>query len=186
VIVPIRQSEAGVLDACKKLYESLKKENVRVKLDDDESKTPGWKFAEYEMKGIPLRVEVGPRDLAKGECVLTKRVNGEKSVTKLETLPQEIPAILASIHEAMYQKAKAFLDSHIAEAHSIDELNAALNKGGFVKMAFCEKEECELKIKELTNGGTARCLAKEIPAPGTKCPVCGEEAKVVAYFAKAY
>ena len=89
-------------------------------------------------------------------------------------------------HEAMYQKAKAFLDSHIAEAHSIDELNAALNKGGFVKMAFCEKEECELKIKELTNGGTARCLAKEIPAPGTKCPVCGEEAKIVAYFAKAY
>jgi prolyl-tRNA synthetase len=80
VIVPIRQKEPGVLEACKKLYDDLKKEGVRVKLDDDDSKTPGWKFAEYEMKGIPLRIEVGPRDLAKGECVLTKRVNGEKSV----------------------------------------------------------------------------------------------------------
>src|SRR5574344_290221 len=178
VIVPIRQSEPGVLEACKKLYDALKKEDVRVKLDDDESKTPGWKFAEYEMKGIPLRVEVGPRDLAKGECVLTKRVNGEKSVSKLETLPQEIPSVLASIHQAMYAKAKAFLDSHIHEASSIEELNAALAQGGFVKMAFCEKEECELKIKELTNGGTARCLAVETPAPGTKCPVCGEPATV--------
>ena len=121
VIVPIRQSEAGVLDACKKLYESLKKENVRVKLDDDESKTPGWKFAEYEMKGIPLRVEVGPRDLAKGECVLTKRVNGEKSVTKLETLPQEIPAILASIHVAFGIEKRRFVITIACHARSSEK-----------------------------------------------------------------
>jgi prolyl-tRNA synthetase len=91
VIVPIRQSEPGVLDACKKLYDALVKEGVRVKLDDDETKTPGWKFAEYEMKGVPLRIEVGPRDLAKGECVLTKRVNGEKTITKLDALPERNP-----------------------------------------------------------------------------------------------
>jgi len=186
VIVPIRQSEPGVLDACKKLYDTLVKEGVRTKLDDDESKTPGWKFAEYEMKGVPLRIEVGPRDLAKGECVLTKRVNGEKSVTKLAELPNEIPAVLKAIHEAMYQKAQAFLASHIQEASSIAELNAALDKGGFVKMAFCGEEECELKIKELTNGGTARCIAQEAVKPGAKCPICGKDAAIVAYFAKAY
>ncbi len=186
VIVPIRQSEPGVLDACKALYEALKKENVRVKLDDDESKTPGWKFAEYEMKGVPLRIEVGPRDLAKGECVLTKRVNGEKSVVKLADLPAQIPTILQDIHNAMYAKAKAFFDAHIHEASSIEELNAALDQGGFVKMAFCGKEECELKIKELTNGGTARCIAEEPLKDGAKCPICGEKATIVAYFAKAY
>jgi prolyl-tRNA synthetase len=186
VIVPIRQKEPGVLEAAQKLYDDLKKEGVRVKLDDDDSKTPGWKFAEYEMKGIPLRIEVGPRDLAKGEAVLSRRVDGVKSVLPLAELEKEIPGVLDEIHNLMYQKAKAFLDAHIHEAHNLDELNAILNQGGYAKMAFCGKAECELKIKELTNGGTARCIAStEVPA-GTKCPICGEPATMVVYFAKAY
>lgn len=86
----------------------------------------------------------------------------------------------------MYEKAKAFLESHITAVKNMDELKAVLNKGGYAKMAFCGKEECELKIKELTDGGTARCIAEEQPEEGATCPICGEKATVVVYFAKAY
>lgn len=186
VIVPIRQSEPGVLTACQGIYDALKKQGIRVKLDADESRTPGWKFAEYEMKGVPLRIEVGPRDLAKGECVLTKRVNGEKKIAKIEEIEAMIPGVMSEIHNDMYAKALASLNSRITSVKNIDELNAALDKGGYAKMAFCGREECELKIKELTNGGTARCIAEEAVAPGSKCPICGQDATLVAYFAKAY
>jgi prolyl-tRNA synthetase len=186
VIIPIRQKEPGVLEACRSIREKLVAEGIRVKLDEDDSKTPGWKFSEYEMKGVPLRIEVGPRDLAQGEAVLVKRVNGEKQVAKIEAIETEIPAVLTQIHKDMYDKALAFLKSHIHEAHSLDELNAVLNQGGYAKMAFCGKAECEMKIKEITNGGTARCIAQEAVPAGTLCPVCGEKATMVVYFAKAY
>ena len=186
VIVPVRQNEPGVLETCRSIEEKLKGKGLRVKLDDDPKKTPGWKFSEYEMKGIPLRIEVGPRDLANGEAVLTRRVDGLKETKKIETIEEEIPSLLKSIHEAMYQKAKAFLEAHIYEAHSIEELNACLDRGGYVRMAFCGDKECEDKIKELTNGGTTRCIYSEEVEEGTKCPACGKDAKIVAYFARAY
>ena len=187
VIVPVRQKEKGVLEAAHKLYDDIKALGVRVKLDEDDSRTPGWKFAEYEMKGIPLRIEVGPRDLAKGEAVLTKRVNGEKKTLPLEGLASLIPSLLKEIHQNMYDKALAFLNAHIVDVKDLDELNAALSKGGYARMAFCGKGECEDKIKLLTNGGTTRVVAKELPADTElRCPVCGEKATIVAYFAKAY
>lgn len=186
VIIPIRQQSEGVLEACKGIEAKLKEEGIRVKLDDDPKKTPGWKFSEYEMKGIPLRIEVGPRDLANGEAVLTRRVDGSKETKKIEDIEKEVPSILKEIHEAMYNKAKAFLESHIYEASSVEELKEKLDLGGYVKMAFCGEEECEDKIKELTLGGTTRCIYKEIAGSGIKCPVCGKEAKVICYFARAY
>jgi prolyl-tRNA synthetase len=187
VIIPIKQKEPGVLEAATGIYDALKKEGIRVKLDSDPStKTPGWKFAEYEMKGVPLRIEVGPRDLEKGQCVLTKRVNGEKTIAPIQEIEKSIPSLMKDIHEKMYEKASLFLKEHIHEAHSLEELNAVLDKGGYAKMAFCGKAECELKIKELTNGGTARCIAEEAVPSGTKCPICGQDATIVAYFAKAY
>jgi prolyl-tRNA synthetase len=186
VIVPIRQAEPGVLEACKDIKEKLEKENIRVKLDDDDSRTPGWKFAEYEMKGVPLRIEVGPRDLASKQAVLVKRVNGEKKVAPIEQIEQEIPSLLVEIHHDMYTKAKTFLDSHITSVNNIDELKAVLAKGGYAKMAYCGRAECEVKIKEITDGGTARCLALDPVKDGTLCPICGDKATVVAYFAKAY
>lgn len=185
VIVPIRQQQEGVLDACYEIAKVLKAKGVRVKVDDDDSRTPGWKFAEYEMKGVPLRIEVGPRDLAEGNAVMTKRVNGEKVTAPIAELEEKIPALLDEIHSDMYNKAKAFLDAHIYDASNIEELKAGLDKGGYVRMAYCGKEECELKIKEITQGGTARCILKEIDDERV-CPVCGEKASIVAYFAKAY
>jgi prolyl-tRNA synthetase len=186
VIVPIKQDQPGVLDATKAMAAKLKEEGIRVKVDDDPSRTPGWKFAEYEMKGIPLRIEVGPRDLASGNAVLVKRVNGEKTIAKIEEIEKAIPNVLQQIHHLMYQKALDFLNAHITDVNSMDELNAVLNKGGYARMAFCGDAECEVKIKELTNGGTTRCIYKESVPEGTLCPACGKPAKMIVYFAKAY
>ncbi len=186
VIVPVRQKENGVMEASQKLYEELKKKGIRVKLDADDGRTPGWKFSEYEMKGVPLRIEIGPRDLENKLATISYRVDGSKHTYPLDEITEKVPAILEDIHQRMYQKAQNSLQERTKEAHSLEELNELLKDGGFVKMAFCEKEECELKIKELTGGATARCIAEEKPAPGTKCPVCGEEATIVCYFAKAY
>jgi prolyl-tRNA synthetase len=188
VIIPIRMQEKGVLEAADRILEGLKKAGVRAKLDADDSKTPGWKFSEYEMKGVPLRIEVGPRDLANGEAVLVRRLDGEKKTVRIDEIAEKAPALLDEIHKDMYERAKENLEAHISDADSIEELKRILEeKGGFVRMAFCGDEECELAIKELTQGGTARCIDEERrPKPGAKCPVCGKEAKVVAYFAKAY
>ncbi|MCI1245097.1 MAG: proline--tRNA ligase [Bacilli bacterium] len=186
VIVPIRQSEPGVLDACEGIKERLSEEGIRAKVDADENKTPGWKFSEWEMKGVPLRVEVGPRDLANRQAVLVKRVNGEKTIAPIEAIEKEIPSVLKEIHGAMFRKAAAFLESHITHVETIDELKAVLDKGGYAKMAFCGREECEARIKEITEGGTARCIAEDPVEEGVKCPVCGAPATMVVYFAKAY
>lgn len=186
VIVPIKQDQPGVLEAAKAMEAKLKEEGLRVKLDDDNSKTPGWKFAEYEMKGIPLRVEIGPRDLVNGNAVLVKRVNGEKTLAKIEDIEKEIPSVLTEIHHLMYQKALDFLNAHITDVNNMEELNAVLDKGGYARMAFCGDAECELKIKEITNGGTTRCIYKDSVPEGTLCPACGKPAKMIVYFAKAY
>jgi prolyl-tRNA synthetase len=188
VIVPIRQDAEGVLDACKKLNEELKAKGIRVKLDADDNHTPGWKFAQYEMKGVPLRIEIGPRDLAKGQAMLTERVNGEKTLVPLEGLAEKIPGLLHDIHISMYQKAKENLENHITDVSSIEEMNRVLNeKGGFCRMAYCGEAECELAIKAATNGATARCIASHLNEDTTlRCPICGKPAKIVAYFARAY
>jgi len=188
VIVPIRQQAEGVLDACKEIYDNLTKQGIRVKLDDNESRTPGWKFAQYEMKGVPLRIEVGPRDLANGEAVLTKRVNGEKKVMKIADIEACVAPLLDEIHNDMYNKAKAYLDKHITEVKTIDELNAALdNVGGYALLAYDGTPETELKIKELTKGGTARCIYQMLPEDTDIVDVVsGKKAVQIAYFARAY
>ena len=138
------------------------------------------------MKGVPLRLELGPRDLQQGNVCLVKRVNGEKRVAPIEEIEKAIPSILDEIHEDMYKKALDFLHSHIKEAHDVEELKAILNEGGYAKMCWCGDEECELKVKEITAGGTARCIGEgEEPFEST-CPICGKKATKVVYFAKAY
>ena len=185
VIVPIRGENPAVKEACLKLKKELEEENIRVKFDDSD-KTPGWKFAEYEMKGVPLRIEVGPRDLERGECVLCKRVDESKTPVAIEGLAKTIPSLLHDIHEAMYAKAKAHLEKNCTEVHSMDELKAVLDKGGYAKAMWCGKRECEDRIKEETNGGTSRCLPFDQTPHGDTCVCCGEHADKVVYFAKAY
>ncbi|MDD7619382.1 MAG: proline--tRNA ligase [Bacillales bacterium] len=185
VIVPIRQQAEGILEKCDEIAKKLRSVGVRVKVDVSDH-TPGWKFAEWEMKGVPLRLELGPRDLAEGKVALSKRYNGEKLVGAIEDVEAEIPALLKAIQEEMYQKALAFLQTKIVDVENLEELKAALEKGGYARMAYCGEPECEDAIKAFTNGGTARCIYKEEVPEGSVCPVCGKPSKIVAYFAKAY
>ena len=184
VIIPVQMQKEGVLAKAKEYQEALEKAGLRVKLDDSDH-TPGWKFAEYEMKGVPLRLEVGPRDIQNGVVVLAKRNTGEKLVTKAEDVVKEAQRLLEVIHQEMYQKAFRYLLDHTTEVHSLDELKAALDKGGYAKMMWCEDQACEDKIKELYQA-TARCIPFDQLPFDEVCPVCGRKAKKVVFFAKAY
>ena len=185
MIIPIQQQKEGILDKAYELESQLKAQGIRVKVDASD-KSPGWKFSEAEMRGIPLRLEIGPRDLQNGQCVVAKRVDGEKQTLALdETLPEKLAALLDQVHDEMYQKALQFRDEHITNVSTYDEFKDVLNsKGGYVKMAWCGDEACEIKIKEDT-AATSRCIDTEAKAEGV-CPICGKKAKHIVYFARAY
>lgn len=185
VIVPIQQAKPEIMNKCHELKERLEKMNLRVKLDDTD-RTPGWKFAEYEMKGVPVRIELGPRDLENNVVTVCKRNNHEKIQISIDKLEDEIPQLLATIHEEMYQKALKQLLNSITEVHTYDELKEVVNvKGGYAKMMWCGCEECENKIKEDTNA-TSRCMPFDQKPFMDTCPICGKKATKVVLFAKAY
>ncbi len=184
VIIPIQMKNPDVLKKAKMYYELLKKNGIRVKLDDSDH-TPGWKYSEYEMKGVPLRLEVGPRDLANGVVVLAKRNTGEKITVKEDELVNKVNSLLSDIHTEMYQKAYRYLLDHTTEAHSLDELKAILDRGGYAKVMWCGDEACENKIKELYQA-TARCIPFAQEAFEDNCLVCGKKAKKMVFFARAY
>lgn len=184
VIIPIQQNKDGILEKAHELQKRLEKLHIRVKVDESDH-TPGWKYAEYEMKGVPLRIEVGPRDLANGVEVVAKRNTGDKITIKDENLDTEVVSLLKTIHEEMYNKALLFLSEHIQEVHTFEELKSVVDKGGYAKMMWCGEQTCEDKIKELTNA-TARCLPFEQTAFDDVCPICGKKATKIVLFAKAY
>ena len=185
VIIPIQQKKAGVLEKADEIAAQLKAAGMRVSVDASD-KSPGWKFSEAEMRGIPVRIEVGPRDIENGHCVVVKRNDGVKTQMDLdENLPQAIHDTLETIHKEMYDKAAAFLNSHITRVNTLEEVGKVLDeKGGYVKMNWCGEEACELKIKELYQA-TSRCIDEHEEADGV-CPCCGKKAKHVVYFARAY
>ena len=185
MIIPIQQHKEGILDKANEIADSLKAAGIRVSVDASD-KTPGWKFSEAEMRGIPLRLEIGPRDLQNGQCVVAKRVNGEKiTLTLDENLPEVIAKLLDEIHEEMYTKALSFRNEHITNVTTFEEFKEVLNtKGGYIKMPWCGDEECEVKIKEDT-AATSRCIDTTVEAEGV-CPICGKKAKHIVYFARAY
>ncbi len=184
VIVPIQQAKPGIVAKCTEIKNRLEKIGLRVKFDDSD-RTPGWKFAEYEMKGIPLRIELGPRDLESNKVVLCKRNTGEKIQCKIDELENAVLNTLTSIHEEMYHKALDQLLNSIKEANTYDEFKSLIDKGGYIKMMWCGDETCENKIKEDTNA-TSRCIPFEQEHFGDTCPVCGKKASKVVLFAKAY
>lgn len=184
VVVPVAQQKPGVIPAARAIADKLKEAGFRVVLDDSD-KTPGWKFADWEMKGVPLRVEIGPRDIENGHVVLGKRNTGEKIIVKNDELVEKVESLLRVIYKEMYQKAHRYLLDHVTEVHTLEELKAALDKGGYAKMMWCGDEACETKIKELTNA-TARCMPFNQEPFGDVCPICGKKATKVVLFAKAY
>ncbi len=184
VVIPVAQQKPGVIPAAREVYKDLADAGLRVKIDESD-KTAGWKFSEYEMKGIPLRVELGPRDIENGVVTIAKRHNGEKISVKREELVETINHLIPEIHKEMYEKALKYLLEHVTEVHSVEELNAALEKGGYAKMMWCGEQACEDKVKEMFQA-TARCMPFNQIAFDETCPICGKKAKKVVFFAKAY
>lgn len=184
VIIPIAQQKAGVIEAAEALLERLKKK-FRVEMDDSD-KMPGWKFAEYEMRGVPVRLELGPRDIAAGHCVAVRRDTREKLTLSLDNIEDSLAALLDQIHDSMYAKAEESLRSRIYTAENWEELSHLLvEKPGFVKAAWCGDPACEEKIKDELQA-TSRCIADEPVKEGSRCVCCGREASKVVYWGKAY
>jgi len=182
VIIPIASNKEGVMDKCKEVYNSLKSQ-IRVKLDDSDN-SPGFKFAEHEMRGVPIRIEIGPRDIENGVATVSIRHNYEKIQIELDKLADELPKLLDKIHDDMYNKALARLT--ITPARDLDELvDIAENKKGFVEAMWCGSVECEEKIKE--HGGiTSRCMPFEQEHVSDTCVCCGGKAEKLVYWGKAY
>ena len=185
VVLPIAQHKAGVLEGASAIRDRLTAAGYRVKMDDSDN-SMGWKCAEYEMKGVPLRVECGPRDLENGQCVLVRRNDGEKTVVKLEELETAVAQQLQLVHDGMYERAKKNLDEHIYEAHSLEEAKELQEKnGGFVKTMWCGSLECEMKMKEVA-GMSSRCIPFAQEKLDTVCACCGKPADKMIYWGVAY
>lgn len=186
VIVPVAQHKEGVLEKAAELKERLSACGVRVKLDDTEQ-SPGWKFAEYEMKGVPVRVEIGPKDIENGQCVLVTRHNREKTVCPLDQLEETVKQKLKEVRDGLYQKALENRERKTYICKTLDEITTALeeNGDGFVKAMWCGDEACEDKIKEVTGVGS-RCIPLEQEELDDKCVCCGKPAKHMVLWGKAY
>ncbi|WDC85418.1 proline--tRNA ligase [Caloramator sp. mosi_1] len=184
VIVPIAQHKEGVLEKANELKERLSK-IVRVKLDDSD-KMPGWKFAEYEMKGVPVRLEVGPKDIEKNQVVLARRDTMEKIVVSMDNLEEEVMKLLDDIHNNMLETARKNRDEHTYVATNMEDFKDIVeNKPGFIKAMWCGDRECEDKIKEET-GATSRCIPFEQEQLSSTCVCCGKPAKHMVYWGRAY
>ena len=185
VILPIAQHKEGVLDKAYELRDRLSKV-FRVKVDDS-SNSAGWKFAEYEMKGVPLRLEIGPKDIENNQCVLVRRDNSKKIFVSLDNLEESIQETLDVYAKAIYDKALENLKKRTYTCTDIDEISKMLeaNGDGFVKAMWCGDEECEDKVKELTGVGS-RCIPFEQENISDTCICCGKPAKHMVYWGKAY
>ncbi len=184
VVIPIAQHKPGVLDKAAELTERLRAV-ARVKMDASDN-SAGWKFAEYEMKGVPLRLEIGPKDIENGQCVLVRRDNREKTVVPLDQLEEAIPALLQAVHDGLYQKALDRRESMTYTARSFEELkDIADNKPGLIKAMWCGDLECELKLKDEA-GVSSRCMPFEQESIADTCVCCGKPAKHMTYWGKAY
>ena len=184
MIVPIMQKKAGVLEKAEELR-SMISSYARVKVDASD-KSPGFKFAEQEMRGIPLRLEVGPRDIEAGQAILVRRDNGEKETVKFEDLETRIPELLETIQKDMLERARAHRDANTHTAKNWDEFKDIIeNRQGFIKAMWCGETSCEEEIKAET-GASTRCMPFEQECFAETCVHCGKPAKKMVYFGRAY
>ncbi len=190
IVVPIYYSEKekkSILEKCWKIEKILAKSGISVSVDDRDQYTPGWKFNEWELKGVPLRIEVGPKDIMNGTVVFVRRDNGKKIKVKDNELKEMCIRLLDEIQSSLFERAKKFLETHTKTARNFGELKEYIKSGNFVKALWCGDEKCEEKIKEET-GATTRVVNpfnEKFDKKG-KCVVCGRKAKYLAYFARAY
>lgn len=184
IIIPVAQHKPGVLEKAAELKENLSK-LIRVKVDDSD-KMPGWKFSEYEMKGVPLRLEIGPKDIEKNQAVLVRRDNREKIFVSLDELETKVTEVLEDIQNSLLEKARTSQNEKTSAAVSLDEFKKLLDeKPGFVKAMWCGDRACEDAIKEQT-GATSRCMPFEQENVDSKCICCGKPAENLVYWGRAY
>ena len=182
VIVPIAARKGGVVEACEALKAELEGAGIRVTFDNSDN-SPGWKFNEWEMKGVPLRIELGPRDIEAGKMLCARRDTFEKMEMPLENAAKSVKSLLATVQKDMLENARKRRDSRIVYANDMKEILAGVEAGNFVKAGWCGCRACEDKVKEET-AATARVYAEGESAE--KCAICGKEAKHVIVFARAY
>jgi len=185
IVVPVAQHKPGVIDKATEIYDALKAAGVRVKIDTSDNSL-GWKCAQYEMKGVPLRVEIGPKDIENGVCMAVCRHNGEKISVSLDSVTARVPELLDMVQDGLYQKAKKNLDEHCYPAYSLEEAaQLQKEKGGFIKTMWCGDLQCELDMKEKA-GMSSRCIPFEQENLGETCACCGKPAKHMIYWGVAY
>ncbi|MGL4344790.1 MAG: proline--tRNA ligase anticodon binding domain-containing protein, partial [Cellulosilyticaceae bacterium] len=184
MIIPIAQHKEGVLDKANEIKAGLAAV-ARVGLDDSD-KSPGWKFSEHEMKGIPVRLEIGPKDIENNQAVLARRDTGEKTVVSLDNITEEVSKLLAAIQKDMLEKARTHRDKHTYVAKTMEEFSRTVEETpGFIKAMWCGDEACELEIKEKT-GATSRCMPFEQEQITETCVCCGKPAQKMVYWGRAY
>jgi prolyl-tRNA synthetase len=189
VIVPIYRKEEeriAMVEACKSLANQLKSAGIRVKLDDDDKKKPGWKFSEYEFKGVPIRLAMGPRDLESGSVELSRRDTLTKESIPVEGLSEKLTQLLEEIQTSLFERAKAFRNEHITRVDSWEEFKTVLEeKGGFLSAHWDGSAETEAKIKELTKA-SIRCIPLDGQTESGRCVLTGNPSTQRVLFALAY
>jgi prolyl-tRNA synthetase len=184
VIVPVAQEKAGVLERAFEIKGLLAEAGIRVSLDDSD-KSSGWKFAEHEMRGVPVRLELGPRDLANNQAVLARRDTGAKETAALDGIVPTVTGLLADIKKSMYERALARMNAKTYTAKNMDEFEKTINDTpGFIKAMWCGGDACEEAIKERTSA-TSRCIPFEQEHIADTCVFCGKKADTMVYWAKA-
>lgn len=184
-VIPVAQHKPGVLDAAAAIRDRLTAAGLRVKMDDSDQ-SPGWKFAQYEMKGVPVRVEIGPRDMEKEQCCIARRDTGEKTFVPLADLESAVQATLQAVRDNLHDLAAKNLEDNTFDMTSWEEVrDMAQGRGGFARTKWCGKLECELAMKEKA-GVSSRCMPLKQSGTVGKCPVCGEECTTDIYWGVAY
>ena len=185
IVIPVAQHKEGVIEANTAVMDRLKAAGFRVKMDDSDH-APGWKFAEYEMKGVPLRLELGPKDIEKNQCVLVRRDSGEKTFVSLDGIEETVAQMLDSIHDGLYAKAKKNLEDNTYPCLTLAEVKEKMQeRGGFAKAMWCGDLECELKMKEEA-GVSSRCIPFAQEQLSDVCACCGKPAKKMVVWGVAY
>lgn len=189
VMIPIFKSEdekSRVLEKARQIEQTLIRSGISVFVDDRDQYKPGWKFNEYEMLGVPVRIEIGPRDLAQGLCTVARRDTGEKHTIGLDEVAVSIPCLLETIQSSMLERARIRLESKIFTVNDYTGLlDIVTNEKGFARAHWCGNANCEAKVKEETKA-TIRCIPFDEPAESGSCAICGEPSGRRVLFSKAY
>jgi len=185
IVIPVASHKPGVLEKAAELVSRLKAAGIRVKSDTSDQ-SPGWKFAEYEMKGVPLRIEIGPKDIENDQCLAARRDSGEKLPVRLDELEARTAVLLDDVQNSLYAKAKDNLTRNTRSAATLDEVKTInTDHGGFIKTMWCGSESCELRMKE-DAGVSSRCIPFEQERVGDACPICGKPSDTMIVWGVAY